>query len=159
MTSATPNPGDQGESLSVTIGGTDFTGATSVSFGAGIAVNSFTVDNDTQITADITIDAAAAVGARDVSVTNVDGTGTLTGGFTVDQAPPEIASVSPDQGVQGQTDNVTITGSYFTGATSVDFGPGITTNSFVVTPGSASSEVQVGTGTTGVDHSILDFVL
>jgi hypothetical protein len=147
VTSATPNQGDQGESLSVIIAGTDFTGATSVSFGSGITTTGFTVDNSTQITANITIDAGAAVGARDVSVTNADGTDTLTSGFTIDQAAPVIASVSPDQGVQGQTENVTITGNYFTGTTSVDFGPGITTNSFVVTPLSGPSEVQVGTGT------------
>jgi hypothetical protein len=95
VTSATPNQGDQGETLSVTIAGTDFTGATSIDFGSGIVINGFTVDSDTQITADITIDPAAAVGARDVSVTNVDGTGTLLNGFTVDQAPPVITSVTP----------------------------------------------------------------
>ena len=150
VTVVAPNVGEQGEVLGVAIVGTDFTGATSVSFGAGITTNFFIVDNDTQITAAITIDALAAVGARDVSVTNADGMGTLAGGFTVNQAPPVIVSVNPNQGVQGQTENVTITGSYFTGATSVDFGPGVTTNSFTVTPGSASSEVQVGTGTSGI---------
>ncbi len=152
VTSATPNEADQGESLSVAIDGTDFTGATSVSFGSGITVDSFTVDNSTQITANISINAAAAVGARDVSVTNIDGTGTLASGFTVDQAPPVIMSVSPNQGVQGQTENVTISGNYFAGANTVGFGPGITTNSFVVTPNSAPSEVQVGTGTSVVDY-------
>ena len=130
----------------MTITGIYFTGATSVSFGAGITTNSFTVDNDTQITAGITIGGAAAVGARDVSVTTTDGTGTLAGGFWVDQAPT-VAAVSPGQGIQGQTENVTISGSFFTGATSVDFGADVTTNSFVVTPSSGSAEVQIGTGT------------
>ena len=151
-TSATPNQGDQGQSLSVAIAGTDFTGATSVSFGPGVTTNGLTVDNATRITANITIDAGAAVGARDVSVTNIDGTGTLTSGFTVNQAPPVIESVNPHQGLQGQTDNVTITGTHFTGTTSVDFGPGITTNSFVVTPLSGPSQVQVGTGTAAVTY-------
>ena len=146
VASATPNQGGQGQALSVIITGTDFTGASAVSFGPGVSTTSFTVDNDTQITAAISIDAAAAVGARDVSVTNVDGTGTLTGGFTI-LAPPEMLSVSPDEGLQGQTENVTITGDHFTGATSVDFGPGITTNSFTVTPAAGSSEAQVGAGT------------
>ncbi len=152
VTSATPNQGDQGETLSVAIAGAGFTGATAVDFGAGIAVNGFTVDSDTQVTADITIDAAAILGARDVSVTNIDGTGTLISGFTVDQAPPAITSVSPDQGTQGETLNVTVGGSYLTGTTAVDFGSGITTNSFVVTPLGGSSEVQVGTGTAAVTY-------
>jgi hypothetical protein len=152
VTSATPNQGDQGQSLSVAIAGTDFTGATSVSFGSGITVNSFTVDNSTQITASIAVSDSATVGTRDVSVTNVDGTGTLTSGFTVNQAPPAIESVDPSQGLQGQTDNVTITGHYFTGTTSVDFGAGITTNSFVVSPLSGPSQVQVGTGTAAVSY-------
>jgi hypothetical protein len=148
VTSATPNQGGQGVSLSVTIAGTDFTGATSVNFGVGITTNSFTVDDDTQITASIAVSDSATVGARDVSVTNIDGMGTLASGFTVIQAPPAIISMISDQGIQGQTDNVTITGTHFTGASSVDFGPGVTTNSFVVNPASGTSEVQVGTGTT-----------
>lgn len=146
VASATPNHGGQGQTLSVIVAGTDFTSASAVSFGPGVSTTSLTVDNDTQITAAISIDAAAAVGARDVSVTNVDGTGTLTGGFTV-LAPPEVASVSPDRGNQGQTENVTISGSSFAGATAVDFGPGITINSFTVSAAAGASEVQIGTGT------------
>jgi hypothetical protein len=67
ITSVSPNEGKQGESLPVTISGTSFTGATAVGFGAGVAV-SFQVDSDTKITAKITIDAAATLGTRDVSV-------------------------------------------------------------------------------------------
>jgi hypothetical protein len=60
-----------------------------VSFGgSGITVTSTTVNSATQITANITIAPAAALGARNVSVTNAPpvvspGTATLTGGFTV----------------------------------------------------------------------------
>ena len=134
ISSVSPTQADQGQTLSVTITGTNLSGVTAVGFGSGITVNSFTVDSDTQITASIAISHAATVGARDVSVTKAGVSATLTGGFTVNQAPPEIGSVVPGQGVQGQTENVTITGTHFTGATSVDFGPGITVNSFVVTP-------------------------
>jgi hypothetical protein len=128
------NPGEaiQGQTLSVTITGTNLFGVTAVGFGSGITVNSFTVDNSTQITASIAVSGSAMAGTRDVSVTNAAGTGTLTSGFTVNPAPPEITSVNPNQGIQGQTENVTITGNYFTGATLVSFGSGITTNSFTV---------------------------
>ena len=84
VTSVAPNSGNQGQTLSsVVITGINLTGATAVSFGAGITVNSYTVNSATQITANITIAGAAATGARDVSVTTPGGTGTLTGGFTV----------------------------------------------------------------------------
>ena len=87
ITSLNPNQGDQGETLDITITGTNFTGATGVSFGAGITVNSFTVDSSTQITADITIATDATKGTRDVSVTTPEGTGTRAGGFGVGEAP------------------------------------------------------------------------
>ena len=76
--------------MSVVIAGTNFTGATSVSFGSGITVNSYTVDNSTQITANITISGSATTGARDVSVTAPGGTATKSAGFTVSKplAPP-----------------------------------------------------------------------
>ena len=133
ITSASPNVADQGETTNVTIAGTNLSGVTAVGFGAGIAVNSFTVDSDSQITAGITIDEWAAVGARDVSVAKAGVAVTLASGFTVDQAPPVAGSVIPGQGIQGQTENVTITGTHLAGATSVGFGPGITVNSFAVT--------------------------
>ncbi|MCJ7654623.1 MAG: hypothetical protein MUO97_04865, partial [Dehalococcoidia bacterium] len=87
VTTVSPNSGVQGQTLSTIITGTNFTGATAVSFGAGITVNSFTFDSDTQITASITIAGDAAIGARNVSVTTPSGTGTLTGGFTVNPVP------------------------------------------------------------------------
>jgi len=132
VSSVTPNQEIQGQSLNVTITGDYFSGATAVSFGLGVSVDSFTIDSATQITAGITISSAATPGTRNVSVTNPGGTGSLTNGFTVDYAPPTISSVNPNVGVQEQTLDVTITGTYFTAATLVDFGAGITTNSFIV---------------------------
>ena len=91
VTSVNPNQGKQGETLAVTIKGTYFVGATAVNFGAGITVNNFTVASETQIAASITIAAGAAPGTRDVSVTTPEGTGTLAGRFTVNQAAPAPA--------------------------------------------------------------------
>jgi hypothetical protein len=89
LTSVSPNQGCQGQSLTVTISGTNLDDATAVSFGDGISANSFTVDSSgTQITANITIDSAATAGPMDVSVTAPGGTGTLPGGFTVMAAAP-----------------------------------------------------------------------
>ena len=87
ITSVTSNSANQGQTLDVTIAGANFTGATALSFGDGITVNRFNLSNDTQITANITIAADAALGTSDVSVTTSAGTSTLTGGFTVTPKP------------------------------------------------------------------------
>ena len=81
--SVNPNSGEPGKTLNVTITGANFTEATEVSFGSEITVNSFTVDSNTQITANITIKSSAASGARDVSVKNADATGKSLSGFGV----------------------------------------------------------------------------
>jgi hypothetical protein len=132
ITSVSPNQGNQGETRDITITGAYFTGATAVSFGSGIAVNSFTVNSATQITASIAISSSAVLGDKDVSVTTPEGTVTKIAGFTVNQASVTITSVSPNQGNQGEALDVTITGTYFTGTTAVSFGSGITVNSFTV---------------------------
>ena len=132
----TPSSGEQGETLDAVIAGNNFTAASSAGFGSGITVNSFTVDSDTQITANITIAADAATGARDVSVTTPDGTGTLPDGFIVEasSAPPTptLAEVSHSSGNQGETLDTVITGTGFNGTSDVSFGSGITVNSFTV---------------------------
>ena len=125
-----PDWGRRGETLNVTLSGSNFSGATGVSLGAGILVNSFTVVNSGRIDASITISSDAVTGKRDVSVTTPGGTHVLTDGFTVIQALPEIASIEPNQGRQGETLNLTITGSNFNGASAVQFGAGISINSF-----------------------------
>ncbi len=132
ITSISPNQDMQGQSRSVTISGSYFIGATSVSFEPGITVYGFTVNSATRITASISISNVAAPGARDVSVTTPGGTATVTNGFIVNPAPPSITYVIPNQGIQGQRLNVSISGFYFTGATSVSFGPEIAVESFNV---------------------------
>jgi|GEM_PF-1680333 len=89
IASVSPNRGNQGETLDLTITGTNLTAANVIGFGAGVTVDSFIVDSSTRITANITIDADATTGARDVSVTTSGGTGTLPGGFTVEEKAEE----------------------------------------------------------------------
>jgi len=125
-----PDQGSQGGTLEVTITGENLTGATEVRFGAGIAVNGFDIPGHDRIVVNITIVAGAATGARDISVITPGGAATLAGSFTVKQALPIISSVTPNQANQETTLNVIITGANFTGASAVNFGPGITTNNF-----------------------------
>lgn len=81
-----PNSGVSG----IVITGANFTGATQVLFGANAA--SFTIDNDSQITASSS--AVSTAGWVDVSVTNPFGTGTLARGFDY-FVPPEVIVPSP----------------------------------------------------------------
>jgi len=91
ITAVTPTSGLQWQTLTIVITGTKFAGPTTISLGAGITVNSVTVNSLTQITANISI-AGAAPGYRDVLVTTPGGTATLTGGFMV---IPLITSIGP----------------------------------------------------------------
>ena len=70
-----PPSGDQGKTLNIDINGTDFANdvGLSANFGPDITVNSLQFISGIQIRANITIASAAAVGLRDVTVTNPGG--------------------------------------------------------------------------------------
>ena len=105
--------------------------------GAGVTVNTVVVGSTTSLTANFVIDPAAATGARTVTVTTAGGTsGAQT--FTVNAAgaaaAPTLTSVAPNQGLQGATVAVTLTGTNFVvSATTVAVsGAGVTVNTIVV---------------------------
>ncbi|MBC9931818.1 IPT/TIG domain-containing protein [Chitinophaga qingshengii] len=125
------------EGTDVTITGTGFTGATTVSFG-GVPASVFTVVADTVITARV---GKGATG--NVVVMTGSGADTL-GGFTY--LAPSILSFSPAIYTPGQ--QVTITGINFNGATNVSFG-GTPASSFVVVSDAIITAVP-GNGTSGV---------
>lgn len=108
VTIVTPSSMGQGATnQSVAITGTYFTGATSVSFGAGVTVNSFVVNSDTQITANISVAPTATAGTRNVCVSASFGTAGC-GTFTVTQGPT-ITSAAPPNAVWGQPYSHTVT--------------------------------------------------
>ncbi len=104
----------------VTIIGSDLTGATEVDFGATKAT-SFTVDDDNTITAV----APAGTGTVDVTVT---GPGGMSAALPADQytyvagSIPAVTSVAPAVGSNDGGTSVTITGTGFAGTTAVTFG-------------------------------------
>ncbi|MDF3076837.1 MAG: type sorting protein [Sphingobacteriaceae bacterium] len=128
------NPVSAPTGATVTITGSNFTGATAVSFG-GTPATSFTVVSSTSITAVI---AAGASGS--VSVTTPGGTGTLAG-FTFIPAPT-ITSFTPTTATNGSL--VAIAGTNFTGATAVTFGGTPATSFTVISPTSIAAIVGPG---------------
>jgi len=151
--SVNPNTGSQGQAnLSVTITGqnTHFgQGTTTVDLGPGITVGSVTVTDATHLTAQVTIDVAAAVGARTVTATTGAEVASLANGFLVTGlvSGPTITTVSPNSGQQGQGGPVTIVGQnthFVQGTTQVDFGAGIAVSGITVAcPTCLSVQLQV----------------
>jgi VCBS repeat-containing protein len=86
VTSVSESSARRGKSLTVTITGTNLDGATELDFGAGITVNPSFTSSPTQITAEISIDADAEPGTRDILVTTPEGTYTLEDAFTVNKS-------------------------------------------------------------------------
>jgi len=136
ITSFAPTSGSVGGS--VTINGTNFTGATAVAFN-GVGA-SFTVSSATAIQA--TVPAGATTGP--LSVTTPGGTATSSSSFTV-VSPPTIASFAPTSGAVGTS--VTINGTNFTGATAVAFN-GVSA-SFTVSSATAIQATVPAGATTG----------
>ncbi len=130
VTGLNPTTGTSG--TLVTITGTNFTGASAVTFGTTNAPG-FTVVNDTKITVNVpTISGAINCDAIDVRVTTCVGQSPLNppaDQFKYQTEPaPTVTGLSPTTGTSGTL--VTITGTSFTGASAVTFGttnaPGFT---------------------------------
>jgi len=109
-----PDQGNQGESLSVTVAGSNLLEAISLDFGAGITVDGFTAET-TEISADISIAEDASLGSRDVTVTTPAGSSTLADSFTVVAAtPPETPdNLQPEDSVTGVSLTPTLASSLF----------------------------------------------
>jgi len=144
LTSVTPASAQQGTTLNVALTGqnTNFAaGTTTVSFGAGITVNSVTVTSTTAAAANITIPPTAFTGGRTVTVTT--GTEIVTNSFTVTAGPAALTALVPDTAQQGQSNlNITVTGQgthFVQNLTTAFFGNDITVNTVTVT--SATSAI------------------
>ena len=133
ITSFTPTAASTGQTVNIT--GTNFTGASSVTFG-GVASQSYTVNSSTSISAVVGMGTNGSV-----AVTTTGGTATLAG-FTM--PVPTITSFTPTTTYVGGT--VTITGTNLLGVNQVTFG-NVTATSFNST--STTITAVVGNGATG----------
>ena len=139
VTSVSPNNGPVAGGNTITLTGTNFTGATSVSFaptlGNGVIfAPSFTVDSDTQITAVVPASPGGGGVFADVAVTTPYGDNSNSIQPTYEWDPlPVVTSTFPNHGVRLGGQQVTLTGTAFTGASAVTFGtvpaPSFTVNS------------------------------
>jgi hypothetical protein len=138
VTGVSPSSGPRAGGTSVSVTGTNFTGATTVKFGSANA-KSFTVNSESSITA---VSPAETAGTVDVTVTTPGGASAASAADQFTYLPlPTVTGVSPKEGsVTGGT-SVTITGTNFGGATAVAFGS-VSGTSFTVNSESSITAVS-----------------
>jgi hypothetical protein len=151
VTKLSPAAGPGAGAAAVTITGTKFTGATAVMFGTAVAT--YTVTSATTIAAT----APAGTGTVDVTVTTNGGSSATSAGdkYAYVGAPPPpppaptVTGLSPASGPTTGATPVTITGTDFTGASTVKFGSAAAV--FTVTNAtSIAATAPAGTGTVDV---------
>ncbi|WP_336691434.1 IPTL-CTERM sorting domain-containing protein [Delftia acidovorans] len=147
VTSISPTAGPTAGGATVTITGTNLSGATAVTFG-GTAASGVTVNSATQITATAP---AQAAGTVDVRVTTMGGTSATS---VADQftyvAMPTVTSVSPTAGPSAGGTSVVITGTNFSGTTAVTFGGTAAAGYTVNSATQITANAPAGTGTVDV---------
>jgi len=142
ITTFTPTSGQIG--TNVTISGSNFTGATQVTFN-GTSASGFVVASDTQIR--VAVPSPATDGP--IGVTTPGGVAFSPTDFDVTPPPaPSITTFTPTSGQIGT--NVTISGSNFTGATQVTFN-GTTASGFIV---ASDTQIRVAVPSGATDGPI-----
>jgi alpha-tubulin suppressor-like RCC1 family protein len=144
VASISPNTGSTAGGTSVTLTGTDFTGATGVTIG-GVSATSVVVTNATTITCTTP---AGTAGTASVLVTTPGGTNAANTLYTYVAPPPTLASLSPASGVTAGGTSVTLTGTNFTGATDVTIGGAAATSVVVVNDTTLTATTPAGTAGT-----------
>ncbi len=134
----------------VTVTGSGFNGTTGVSFGSTSA-SSFTIDSYGEITV---VSPPEAAGTVDVRVTTLSGTSPVSSAdeFTY-EATPAIGNLSPKVGLPAGGTSVTISGTGFQGASTVDFGSSAAA-SYTVTSSTEISAVSPSAYPGTVDVSV-----
>ncbi len=124
LTQVSPNTGGQGQqnlSIAITGSSTHFAQALTIAnFGAGITVASLTINSATSATAVVSIDPAAALGARTVTLQSGNEMASLTNGFTVVARTLTSIAVTPNPAPSiaiGATEQFTATGTFSDGST------------------------------------------
>jgi len=144
VTQISPATGTYQGGTSVVITGTDFTGATAVSFGSTVLPStSFIVNSPTQITA---VSPAGTAGVVDVTVTTASGKSATSSAdkFTYSSLPGWLA-LSSQATWNSSTQTLTATGN-----TTINADPGVAGNSPIINAGGNAS-IVVNTGGNGAN--------
>ena len=144
-----PSAGPTSGGTTVTLTGTNLTGATEVTF-AGTAATNVTVVDATTVTADTP---AHAVGPVDVVVTTPNGSATLADGFTYETVV-ELTALLPASGSASGGTGFILTGVNLTGATGVLF-DGVAATSVNVVNSTTVTGVTPAHAAGAVDVTIL----
>ncbi len=121
VTAVSPSAGPITAGTTVTITGTNLTGATAITFGTNGAASGISC-TATSCTA---LAPSGAAGAINVTVTTAGGTSaTSSASKYTYTAPPVITKVSPATGSVAGGTTVTVTGTNLASATAITFGPG-----------------------------------
>jgi hypothetical protein len=167
-----PPSGFKSRTIEVQVSGdaTEFTSEATVTFGAGITVDSVTVASPSLLIATITIAGDAALGARDVIVTDGANTTSLLQAFEV-RNPIDVFVAGPAQQggfvqvllINRDTDNPWLGDVVVTAGTGVNFNvplladPPTIVNPFQIV-GTAFFDVDAVTGPVTVEDTLLDTV-
>ena len=146
VSSVLPASGGAGATRTISITGTGFQPGAIVSLGGSGVTVSTTWNSSMSLTLDVSIGNGAAIGSRNLVVTNLDaGSTTCAGCFTVNPRPTITSPLSPNvmaRGTSGAT--VTVNGTGFQPGATVTFsGTGVT-----------AIVVSVGTGGTTITLSV-----
>jgi hypothetical protein len=120
LVGVSPNSGPAGQTLTVSLTGQSTTfvqDATTANFGSGITVNSVTVGNPTTASVNISIDAGADSGLRNITLTTGAEIVTAANAFTVTGLPISLTSPTPGSTVSGSV----VVSATATGAAGVQF--------------------------------------
>jgi hypothetical protein len=154
VTGLSPNSGAAAGGTSVTITGTNLTGATAVRFGA-TAAPTFAVSSASSVTA---TSPAESAGTTDVTVTTPAGTSAVNPPsdqftFTTSAAQPTVTGLSPNSGAAAGGTSVTITGTNFTEVASVRFGT-VAAATFAVNSASSMTAISPAEAAGTVDVTV-----
>ena len=154
VTLVQPNVGPNAGGTVVTLTGDRFAGATGVTFG-GVAGTVFAVHDDHWIT----VTSPPGDGTVDVIVQSLSGDSPVSSGAKFTYSP-KVTGVLPINGPTYGGNQVVISGTGFTGATSVNFGgtlvaPGNLPANFVVNPAGTTITLTAPLGSAGLANVIV----
>jgi outer membrane protein assembly factor BamB len=114
ITAVTPSAAGQGGSVTVTLTGSGFSGTPTVFVsGTLVTASSVVVNSPTSLQVKLSVASNAALGSRNITVIEPgDVADTCSACLTVNPAPT-VSSVSPDSVPQGESANITVTGTKF----------------------------------------------